>query len=112
MKEMCEEQTKYLKSDKFFITEKTKLDPKFNSVYAETHAKNASWSGNLDCKVSLLSSFRQMTSTESQIGAQHVMDYKFETESLNHIEDFHIFNQGFDWNYFSGFDYTISTEKI
>ena len=31
--------SKYLKSDKFFITEKTKLDPKFNSVYGETHAK-------------------------------------------------------------------------
>lgn len=105
------EQTKYLKSDKFFITEKTKLDPKFNSVYGETHAKNCSWSGNFDWKVFLLSSFKQMKSTENQIGGQYVMDYKFETNLLNHIEDFHIYNQGFDWNYFSGFDYTISTEK-
>ena len=90
------EQTKYLKCDNFFITEKTKLVPKYKSVYGESHAKNCSRSGNFAWKVSLLSSFKQMQSTENQIGGQYVMDYKFETNLLNHIEDFHIYNQGFD----------------
>ena len=53
----------------------------------------------------------EMKLTENQVGGQYVMDSKFDTNLLNHIEGFHIYNQGFDGNYFSGVDHTISTEK-
>ncbi|MGL5640043.1 MAG: hypothetical protein ACRDCD_00055, partial [Mycoplasmoidaceae bacterium] len=93
------------------IKETTKLDPKFNRVAGSSHIGNCYWRGYFDWKIYLLSSFKQIELTENQIGGQYLMDYKFETNLLNHVEDFHIYEQGFDWQYFSGFDYTISIEK-
>ncbi|MGL5591499.1 MAG: hypothetical protein ACRDCF_02060 [Mycoplasmoidaceae bacterium] len=104
-------QTKYIKSDNHFIEETTKLDPKFDRVFGSSHIGNCYWRGYFNWKIYLLSSFKQMEITKNQIGGQYLMDYKFETNLLNDVEDFHIYNQGFDWQYFSGFDYTISVEK-
>ncbi|MGL5246245.1 MAG: hypothetical protein ACRC8C_01605 [Mycoplasmoidaceae bacterium] len=104
-------QTKYVKSDEQFIKETTNLDPMFNFVSGTSHIGNCSWIGSFDWKIFLLASFKQMELTQNQIGGQYLMDYKFETNLLNDVEDFHIYNQGFDWQYFSGFDYTISIEK-
>ncbi|MGL4617432.1 MAG: hypothetical protein ACRCUM_04270 [Mycoplasmoidaceae bacterium] len=104
-------QTKYIKSENNFVEETTKLNPKFDRVIGSSHIDNCYWRGYFKWKIYLLSSFKQIELTKNQIGGQYLMDYKFETNLLNDVEEFHIYNQGFDWQYFSGFDYTISVEK-
>ncbi|MGL5640239.1 MAG: hypothetical protein ACRDCD_01085, partial [Mycoplasmoidaceae bacterium] len=56
--------TDYMKSDKHFIKETTKLDPKFNRVAGSSHIGNCYWRGYFDWKIYLLSSFKQIELTE------------------------------------------------